>query len=458
MNTIWVAMLLICSGQEALGEATAYRSGVSERAMVECHTGVRHVEGKCSDYATPRKIAAAMAAMDAGAANDRVRRNAETPAPSGTPPATPASYNPINDTFPTIDDACMLYTWATSNRTNNWGSCMSMTTDSEYRYITTNSVPDFMVNPYCPIGLGYGYCTEYEIENDQCFFLTLLCGEENGLGSTPYGDVWIPYKARYKIPLKGNPTRSDRPHDMYDAPWGAFKDIGPAAGVAINGISVQGPNDAGDLSIDEAGFQLPCGGHVTPPMTLLNVSEGQGPSGPPMYHYHKSPECMLPFRNASTQVDHDGRPFEHAKLMGWAMDGFGIYAYQDVGGDTPIVDECGGHFGPVDDSGEVVYHYHSRQFAPYHLACQGPSLSKCSETQRGSNYCHAGCGADLCVQPGTDEAKFKAYLDQPEWDAEFLNKGYTINNYKVECVASAAVVSRGAAFLLVSVVALFFTL
>ena len=31
----------------------------------------------------------------------------------------------------------------------------------------------------------------------------------------------------------------------------------------------QGPNDAGDVSIDEGGFQLACGGHVTPPTTNL---------------------------------------------------------------------------------------------------------------------------------------------------------------------------------------------
>ena len=40
------------------------------------------------------------------------------------------------------------------------------------------------------------------------------------------------------------------------------------------------------------------------------------------------------------------------------MDGFGVYAYQDVDGAAPIVDECGGHFGPVDKTGKVFYHYH----------------------------------------------------------------------------------------------------
>lgn len=310
---------------------------------------------------------------------------------------------------------------------------MKMVEDEDgYRYITSNSVPDFYMNPYCPIAIGEGYCTDYELEHDQCKFINLTCGEDNGAGSSAYGDFWVPLKQTFKIPLQGNPTRSDRPRDMYDIrPVGGAKSTGPNTGVAINGIGIQGPNDAGDLSIDDCGFQLACGGHVTPP--LANRATKGGLGGPPFYHFHKSPDCLEPFRNASIEVSKGGRPYEHAKLMGWAIDGFGIYAYQDVGGAAPIVDECGGHFGPVDESGEVVYHYHSRPTAPYHLACQGPSLSKCSETQRGANYCHPGCGADVCVQYGTDEQKLRTYL--AKWKEGWLDQ-YTVNDYKSKCTSS----------------------
>jgi len=213
---------------------------------------------------------------------------------------------------------------------------------------------------------------------------------------------------------------------MFDAaPTGGEKDLGPALGVAINGINIQGPSDAGDVSIDEGGFQLACGGHVTPPTESL---VGAGPHGtPPLYHFHKSPECLMPFRNASLGVGHGAQPYRHAQLMGWANDGFGIYAYQDVGGAAPVVDECGGHFGPVD-SGEVVYHYHSRPIVPYHLACQGPSLGQCAETQEGTNFCHPGCGADVCVQPGTSEGAMREYL--ATWDDTWLDQ-YSTNHYKL---------------------------
>lgn len=76
---------------------------------------------------------------------------------------------------------------------------------------------------------------------------------------------------------------------MYDGTRvGGEKTVGPAAGVAINGISIQGPNDAGDLSIDASGFQLTCGGHVTPPMGNLNTTT-PGPKVPPKYHFEIHP-------------------------------------------------------------------------------------------------------------------------------------------------------------------------
>ena len=68
----------------------------------------------------------------------------------------------------------------------------------------------------------------------------MICGEDNGAGTTFLGDVWVPSVAHFKIPLEGNPTRPDRPGDMYDAETvGAEKDSGPVTAVAINGIGIQ---------------------------------------------------------------------------------------------------------------------------------------------------------------------------------------------------------------------------
>merc|ERR1711872_840228 len=216
--------------------AGTFRRSVPEEEMVKCHTGVRvGLRRQCNAYRT----------------------------------GTPLELSSSND-FPELPEFCYNITWREANQNNNWGNCVEMKVDDEFRYITSNNVPDYYFNPYCPIGLGYGYCVPQET---QCFFPGLICGEDNGEGTTAFGDVWVPEVHHFKIPLVGNP---------------------------------------------------------------------------PLYHYHKSPECLAPFRNASIGFDHGARPYIHAQLMAWANDGFGIYAYQDIDGSAPVVDECGGHFGPVD--------------------------------------------------------------------------------------------------------------
>ena len=151
---------------------------------------------------------------------------------TGTPEELAASGE-----YPELEEWCSTIPWGDANQDNNWGNCVEMTVDEEFRYITSNNVPNYYMNPYCPIGLGYGYCVPQEIV---CHFPELICGEDNGVGTTGYGDVWVPSINHFKIPLLGNPTRSDRPGDMYDANTvGAEKDLPPATGVAINGINIQ---------------------------------------------------------------------------------------------------------------------------------------------------------------------------------------------------------------------------
>ena len=272
-------------------------------------------------------------------------------------------------------------------------------------------MPDFYHNPYCPIGIGQGYCVEGDTE---CMFAGFQCGVEDSTGSskgfTAYGDVWVPELAYYKIPVTGNPTREDRPGDMYSTVDEGSKSMGPALGVTIeNGVSIQGPNDAGDYNIDEAGFILPCGGHVTPPVDAMMT----GPmAAPPLYHFHKAPDCLDAFVEENKPYSHGGTQGQHGKIIGYALDGFGIYTFSDIGGAAPVLDECGGHFGPTDDDDltNVVYHYHSTTYTPYTIACQGPALGECESTQGGANFCGKGCGADVCVQPGTAKEDLVSYL------------------------------------------------
>jgi hypothetical protein len=60
----------------------------------------------------------------------------------------------------------------------------------------------------------------------------------------------------------------------------------------------------------------------------------------------------------------------------------------------------------------------------YTIACQGPALGGCDATQGGANFCGEGCGADVCVQPGTAKEDLVSYLD--EYDKTWLDN-YSTN-------------------------------
>lgn len=83
-----------------------------------------------------------------------------------------------------------------------------------------------------------------------------------------------------------------------------------------------------------------------------------------LYHYHHYSPCF-----------DEGAADQHSPLVGYALDGFGIYGPRDEGGaliDNDELDECHGHVGPVPtDDGETVevYHYHATEAFPYTLGC-----------------------------------------------------------------------------------------
>lgn len=106
-------------------------------------------------------------------------------------------------------------------------------------------------------------------------------------------------------------------------------------GVTLNGVvfAPAAPVDA-ILSANTIAAFDDCGGHVNP-------FEG--------YHYHASTGCT------ETTSEEDG----HASQLGYALDGYSIFAMLDAAGDEDFdLDECRGH---SDDS--RGYHYHSASAA-----------------------------------------------------------------------------------------------
>jgi len=320
-----------------------------------------------------------------------------------------------------LPDFCFTNVWP------NAENCVLWNVDEEkgVRTCESNSIPPYFVEPYCPFGLGEGYCNSpVEGDTTDCtVFHGMTCPCVEGSRGCPttslVGDVVTPIYQRFEFPLHPDPTREDLPKHMYDN--NALQTgIGyQVIGAHLNGIQIKGPAEANGFNVDTSLIPLPCGGHVTPPV-------GPGPN----YHYHKAADCE------TIEI-----PGDHGPLIGYASDGFGIYGYGDYSG-MPLLDECHGHFGRIPATGEIAYHYHTSDaynlpgvpHKPYFMGCLGPSRGRCNSTVNdefdfGANWCGSGCGFDVCVQPGTDPEGFYAYLNQFETGMSWLD-GLSINNFE----------------------------
>ena len=107
--------------------------------------------------------------------------------------------------------------------------------------------------------------------------------------------------------------------------------VTPSVGVALNGVRYDPPAPVAAIlgAYTIAAFD-DCGGHVNPAVG---------------YHYHAATGCT----DASAQCD------DHAPLIGYALDGYAMYAMAGADGvEAADLDECRGH---TDDL--RGYHYHS---------------------------------------------------------------------------------------------------
>ncbi len=82
------------------------------------------------------------------------------------------------------------------------------------------------------------------------------------------------------------------------------------------------------------------------------------------YHYHSITTCL----------DKRDPGKGHSALLGYALDGFGIYGHRLEGGKGATnsdLDVCHGHIHPVDWDGKQtqIYHYHATWEYPYTIGC-----------------------------------------------------------------------------------------
>jgi YHYH protein len=125
--------------------------------------------------------------------------------------------------------------------------------------------------------------------------------------------------------------------------------VGGTIGVMRNGIPLFSAFDAEGRDAPAHEVQDRCDGH--PQIT------GQ-------YHYHSLSAC----------ISDAGSKTSHSQLLGWALDGFGIYGLRGRHGvqmTTATLDACHGHTHTITWNGKRVrmYHYHATLDFPYMVSC-----------------------------------------------------------------------------------------
>ena len=140
----------------------------------------------------------------------------------------------------------------------------------------------------------------------------------------------------WRIPL--TPRLADTPTAVTDGP----------VGVAINGVPIFNPCKQGGCQngdVKALGELDICNGHA-----------GRADD----YHYHAAPTCLMATKPAGYWDSHP---------IGWALDGFGIYGYNDSDGKPAARDSlCGGNTQPVSN-GPQGYKYHVTDASPYVMGC-----------------------------------------------------------------------------------------
>lgn len=176
--------------------------------------------------------------------------------------------------------------------------------------------------------------------------------EGNGLPPHPSGEFPVSESdPAYRYDRNPNAIaeydlRAELPADPAQA--GEASCVGGTIGVMKNGVPLFSAFDAGGRDAVATEIQDDCDAH---------------PEKTGQYHYHGLSSCLY---------DSDGE--SRSELLGWALDGFGIYVERDADGtilSSADLDECHGRTGTISWNGSRrrMYHYVMTLDFPYAVAC-----------------------------------------------------------------------------------------
>jgi hypothetical protein len=149
-----------------------------------------------------------------------------------------------------------------------------------------------------------------------------------------------------------NPNQISAQHNTYRLPANpavaeTSRCAGGQVGIMLSGAPIFNAVDAGGRDAVAHELQDSCEGHP----------EVRG-----QYHYHSLTSCI------------DDAGTGHSKLLGYALDGFGIFGTRGENGQemtNATLDECHGHTHEIEWDGKTVsmYHYHATAEYPYTVGC-----------------------------------------------------------------------------------------
>lgn len=196
-----------------------------------------------------------------------------------------------------------------------WDGQLDITIVGEERILTGNGLPIYHTTGVYPVS-----------SNDDAYQI-----DRNPNQINSQDNAWV---------LPTNPTFADSPSCV---PMGAV-------GVMLSGAVVFNALDGGGR--DAVAYETldHCQGH---------------PERTGEYHYHNLSDCVEAYEETEGG---------HSALMGYALDGFGIYGHHGENGETITttdLDECHGHTHLVEWDGAMVelYHYHATYEYPYTISC-----------------------------------------------------------------------------------------
>jgi len=202
----------------------------------------------------------------------------------------------------------------------------------------------------------------------------------------------VKWLSRYNIALRGD-RRAFTTNDLPSHPTGTFP-------IPQTDEAYQYDRNPNSIRAQDFDFDLPADPALAPSPTCAPGAVGILITGSVLFNSldapgrdavahetqdacqgHPQPGGVYHYHSVSTCIDDKRLPDGHSALVGYALDGFGIFGRYGEGGkllSSADLDECHGHTHAIPWDGKMVvmYHYHATWDFPYTIGCMRGAYSQ----------------------------------------------------------------------------------